>query len=552
MRLSWILYAIGLLLPPSTEGAFAGSPQVWFAPMDWLARQPPGGPNGFTKHDDYMTLFGSTVMSRVAVFKLYPQLVTWASDDDLRHIFASLKHQNIALAIEAGVLTDTDRCGRGVEGYGGSDAARLAERIAKLGGDLAYVAMDEPAWFGHYFGGPNACRAPLADIALDAADNIAAVRAIFPKVKIGDIEPVGSSPEDGLVHEYGEWIDAYQQAVGEPLAFFHADVQWAKPWVAPVAKLAADLKSKAIPFGIIYNGNGDDTSDQAWVAHAEAHYLAYEADGRSAPDQAVFQSWVAHPSHLLPDTDPGAFGYLLRRYFRSPTQIAAQLTQGTISGRLVDETGKPVSGAELVGTGMNDAGPGIPSQNLLRGVVPAGVRSAVLGLRIDIECECSGNADIGVGPLRYREAGSGLVEHSFTPGRDGWREGSAAAVSASPDAMSFQKKTTPDHPISLNSPPFAVTAGADFALNVPWRVSPSSSGSGYLALIFLDGMGKEIHRSELPLEPGWLSLGRARTDGRGYFSLRLGPPASDVDLVKLTYDGDNRLRPATAVLRRPQ
>jgi hypothetical protein len=104
----------------------------------------------------------------------------------------------------------------------------------------------------------------------------------------------------------------------------------------------------------------------------------------------------------------------------------------------------------------------------------------------------------------------------------------------------------------LNSPPFAVTAGADFALNVPWRVSPSSTGSGYLALIFLDGTGKEIRRSELPLEPGWLSLGRAKTDGRGNFALRLGPPASEANLVKLTYDGDNRLRPATAILRRAQ
>jgi hypothetical protein len=530
-------------------------PQTWFAPIDWIVRKPPGGSSGFVKYDDYMTLFEPkppAVMNRVNVFALYPQLVALASDDELRSIFAGLKREKMPLALEPGLLTATDRCGHGVEGYGGPNSARLAERIAKLGGDLAYVAMDEPAWYGHNFGGPNACRAPLADIARDVAGNIVAVRAIFPKVEIGDIEPVGSSPGDGLVHEYGEWADAYQQAVGEPLAFFQADVQWANPWVGPVAKLAADLKAKAIPFGIIYNGDGDDTSDQSWVAHAEAHYLTYEADGRLAPDQAVFQSWVAHPSHLFPDTDPGAFSYLLKRYFRSPTQIAAQLTQGMISGRLVDDNGKPVPGAELVGTGMNDAGPGIPSQTSLRGAVPAGARSAVLGLRIDIECECSGTADIGVGPLRYQEAGSGSTEHSFTPGRDGWRDGAGATVNGSPEAMSFQIKTTPDHPILLNSPPFAVIAGADFVLNVPWRVSPSSSGSGYLALIFLDGIGKEIHRSELPLEPDWLPLGRARTDGRGYFSSRFGPSAIDVDLVKLRYDGDNRLRPATVDLRRPQ
>ena len=67
---------------------------------------------------------------------------------------------------------------------------------------------------------------------------------------------------------------------------------------------------------MIYNGDEDATSDDSWVAQAEAHWRAVEADERIRPDLVVLQSWVAHPIHLLPDTDPGTFTYLLQHYLR--------------------------------------------------------------------------------------------------------------------------------------------------------------------------------------------------------------------------------------------
>jgi hypothetical protein len=155
-------------------------------------------------------------------------------------------------------------------------------------------------------------------IARNAAKNLAAVKAVFPQIRAGDTEPVGPSPGDSQIEDYGRWADAFRAVTGEPLAFSQADIQWKEASKTPLEKFAAILRDRKVPLGIIYNGNGDETSDEAWVAHAEEHYRAVESDSQIAPDQVVFQSWRPQPSHLFPKTDPGSFTYLLKRYFLRP------------------------------------------------------------------------------------------------------------------------------------------------------------------------------------------------------------------------------------------
>ena len=77
-----------------------------------------------------------------------------------------------------------------------SDAAA---RIARLGGDLAYIAADEP------IAGANRCHEDLVDAARSAAANIAVVKAVFPQLRVGDIEAVGPSPQDAI-----RWVEAFQ------------------------------------------------------------------------------------------------------------------------------------------------------------------------------------------------------------------------------------------------------------------------------------------------------------------------------------------------------
>lgn len=296
------LIFVALIASPGS--VLAAAPQVWFAPMDPVYRPQ----SGFGGPADYMALFGppgDAILSRINVFKIFGQFVDGGSEAELRQVFAALRRHHTALALEMGVLSTRGHCGDGVEGYAGERLADMAARIAHLGGDLAYVAADEP------IAGADTCHEDLTVAARDAAKNFAAVRAVFPSARIGDIESVGPSPAAAV-----RWIEAFRAAAGEPFAFYHADVLWNGTRQVPLEKLAGAIHQRQIPFGVIYNGNNDAASDAEWIAQAAVHWRAVEADHQIRPDQVVFQSWVAHPSHLFPETNNGAFTYLLQDYLR--------------------------------------------------------------------------------------------------------------------------------------------------------------------------------------------------------------------------------------------
>ena len=114
----------------------------------------------------------------------------------------------------------------------------------------------------------------------------------------------------------------------------------------------------------------------------------------------------------------------------------------------------------------------------------------------------------------------------------------------------FHVKAATGESILLNSPKFRVTASADFVLDVPWQVSFTSQGSGYIMVIFLDKAGKGIVRANL-LEPGWAPLGIAKTDSAGKFTFSLAHEAANFTDLRLRFDGSDALRPRTTGLERP-
>ena len=191
----------------------------------------------------------------MSVFKLYPQFLSSASDDDLATVVAGLKERNIALAIGFGILHQTSRCGIGVEGYNGSGALRASERIKKAAGKLAYVAADEPLFFGHDFNGTNACHADLAALAQDAAGTAKLFQAAFPGVKIIDVEPISNFKETNWRGLLESWHSAFRQAYGAPFAALHADIVWTVPWQSQVFELYKFMRDVHMPLGVIYNGN---------------------------------------------------------------------------------------------------------------------------------------------------------------------------------------------------------------------------------------------------------------------------------------------------------
>jgi hypothetical protein len=85
---------------------------------------------------------------------------------------------------------------------------------------------------------------------------------------------------------------------------------------------------------------------------------------------------------------------------------------------------------------------------------------------------------------------------------------------------------------------------------VPWRLSFTSQGSGYITVIFLDKGGKGIVRANLPLAPGWAPLGIAKTRSAGEFTFSLPHEAANFTDLRLRFDGSDALRPTTTGLER--
>ncbi len=320
-------------------------PAVWFAPLpplDTFAARP------YVGSPDFMQLFTKkaawpNAARHVSVFKLYGEWVaSWAARAQLQRVVTDLKRRHIALAVEAGPLDATTECGQGVEGFAGMhEGIKIANAIKSAGGTLRYVAFDEPFYNAALSTGQNACHWDAIKVAAGVAAYVRAIRTVFPKARFGDIEPL--TTETPLAR-YEEWIDAYRQVTGESLAFFHLDVWYTLPrWPQLVSDLEEFAHSRSVPFGVIYNGDYHDASDQVWLAKAQARFEQYETEG-GHPDHAVLQSWTDEPDRVLPETGR-TFTNLIRRYSRPRTRLEVESGPRGITGRLL--AGGPVAGAPV-------------------------------------------------------------------------------------------------------------------------------------------------------------------------------------------------------------
>jgi hypothetical protein len=519
--------------------ARAGATEIWLAGVDPVVRKT------FDPHTvpDYLDLFQPDApwhkaAKAVAVFKTSTQFLVNASDQTLSRMFADLKQRHIALGMEALILTATPKCGPGIEGYSSPRTMeQVAARIMRLGGDLRYVAMDEPLDFGHYSQQPNACRSSLTELAADIAGKVQAIRRYFPEVQVGDIEGIGHSGPPDDVDAIMEWASTYEAAVGSKLSFFHLDVLWTGAWQTKMKQLATRLQAAGIKFGIIYNGNPDDQTDLEWTRHAEQRFVEIEADRTLIPHDAVLQTWMPRPTHMLPETQPGSMTALVNRYFTAETRLALHRNGSRLQGAITEHGDRPLAGVPVTVSAEFLGEQGAPVLHTRSGQVPPNAAKALFALRINAECTCSGPADVAIGPLRYQDDRTGgVVQQAFR-----------APGAAAPLAV-FQ--AAPGQPITQNIPGFAVTPDDPFTIQVPMRTDLASAVSGYVALIFLDAQGKEILRLRLPFEPVEQPIGTLVTNEDGRFSLVLDSAPLHTSVgFHAEFAGDARHRSASAKLR---
>ena len=148
----WLIAGVPVLnQDPQWHGIRADAADMWTADAPW-----------------------QTVARNTRVVLFPPGVVLRAKDDDvLKQAFSDLKRRNIALALEMGLLTQTDSCRYRGEGYLDSvqTVKNALERIRRNGGELSYIAMDEPFYYAHQYSGPNACHEPTTEIARRVAAN---------------------------------------------------------------------------------------------------------------------------------------------------------------------------------------------------------------------------------------------------------------------------------------------------------------------------------------------------------------------------------------------
>ncbi|MDQ0475203.1 hypothetical protein [Labrys wisconsinensis] len=314
-----LVAALAVAAPAETRG----EPKIWFSM---------GAISSEAGHQSWETLYDQPspqwppALTRITVMGILTQALVKIPDADLAKVVAELKRRHIALGVEMLAQAYTlpgmsapAGCGGGVEGYFPPEqTAALAAKVARAGGRIDYVAMDEPLWFGHYYAGPHACRSSVEDVAARVAANLREYQKLFPAVVIGDTEPFPSITDQPQWRaDYQRWRQAFGRAVGQPLASLTVDINWGQPsWPRSLAAVAGFARGAGLPLGLIANAAPPTaaTTNQAWLDAAVRNAAHIERDLGVEPAWITFTSWDRYPGHALTDRYGPGEDYVLEHY----------------------------------------------------------------------------------------------------------------------------------------------------------------------------------------------------------------------------------------------
>jgi hypothetical protein len=315
LRISTITAGVG-----SQDQSRAGSsaPQIWFSSGDDLEVK------GVVAHPDFMHLFDPRPSwpagtARVNVMQLRAPWFLRMPPETAQIALDFLKQHNMALAVPLGFVS-SDTCGQDVEGIGSARGQNVYPReMKKRGIALDYVVMDEPLFYGHDYGGKNACKFSINEVAESVAKSVNMIRSYYPKVQFVLVEPEQSLA--GGVGELSTFLDAYKANLNELPAAVRFDIAWGqedkwhREWHRDIPQFIHMLKARGIGYSIIYDAgrvNGRvPTTDAGWIASAKANVADWQATIHEKPAQVVIQTWSPNPIRIVPESDPSTMtGYL--------------------------------------------------------------------------------------------------------------------------------------------------------------------------------------------------------------------------------------------------
>jgi hypothetical protein len=180
---------------------------------------------------------------------------------------------------------------------------------------------------------------------------------------------------------------------------------------------------------------------------------------------------------------------------------------------------------------------GLLTANETSGTVPLAAHSAIVALRLNTECECSGSGEVGVGTIGYADDGGNNAER-------GLKTANATKNNLQPDAPT-QFTVTAGKQILMNSKSFPVSPGHIYRLKVPMRATRDAVGAGYVALVFLGPDGKEIKRDRVPITQSESRRAVVSTDLNGHFQYS-GITNPQPGAVEAVFFGNEKFRATTA------
>jgi hypothetical protein len=535
----------------------AGAQEIWFGP-----RGPDVRPGGAADWNDLFkpTQAWAALASKIQVFVITAGYVVQVSDAELTAAAADLaaRHIVLALGMQSVDIQPGDTCGH-QEGYGPVGySLKAAQKLSRLGIRLRYLALDEPLWFGHYEGSDQGCKLPIDALAKRVAANVKAYAQFFPDMVLGDIEPVP------LITTYSDWQTAFvtfaeqlRRDTGLSLSFLQTDVDWRVPSFPRGLHTVADFAHRhGLRLGIIYNGDGLDKDGAAWAKDALHHADIVEAVEGIVPDQAAIETWDQQPTRVLPVTADSTLGYVADKYGNPRPHLVARFAGHAVTGRLTDAAGRPLQDVPILLERSGVAQNLPPDVQSATGVVPHDARFAILGVRVNTECLCSGANDLLVGDPSYRENGHvvqtyplvrQLAPHALT----GWA-GAGVAIEHLGGQDFVHLVVTSDNTFGINSPAFAVTPDANFEFQVPLGAVHGDGMFGTATLIWLDAARHGFRRTNIHLGPAARLVAACKTTYDGTFDCRLpdgdaAAAAGNHDL-RATFAGDAGYRQASVRL----
>jgi hypothetical protein len=500
-------------------------PIVWFCPevpflIPWT---------GFSGSPQYFDLFQDNsewphAEKHVQVFKIYGYLVQKATDSQLQSMFAYLKRHNIALAFEFGLMSRPEG-GEGVEGFGGESLLGAVQKIEADGGDLKYVAMDEPLYYGGLYRGPGAPAWSQQQVVDNITIAVKALHAVYPNIEVGDIEPFGA-PDDSDVCCYSSGIAAMEKSFGAPLPFFDLDIDWGAPHVfTAIGAMRDGIRKHGVPWGMIYNGDGPDSSSAQWLGETADNAKRTEIqDG--TPDIVIFQSWTPQPKILLPEEQQDSFTHLINWYFLPRPVLTIHRTGNTLEGTARLSNGQPVQFVNVTATA--EASGDLVSVNVTHhGIVPPGTQFVIFGLRGNLENTAVGPIDATINSYHFAADGNPPIDEDFN-------------MTPNP---AMRMKATPAEHILHNEPPIPLTSTGSYTFTASVIMTRKSQNNGFCAMIFMGDKG-EICRDVIPFVETPTTIGTAKTSSRGKWEIKIPSADRDFDNIQATYPGSESYWPA--------